>query len=126
MDIFFCEKSNWLIVLVSKPGGGVPDALQLRVTGSFLATVMSRGFSIMTGLLPSPLSAVASAVNGIAAKMKNAKSVYAEVLFYILHMRRTVCQAWDHRINIYISGTKKSAMFKSRMLSEAVRWWVAL
>ena len=65
----------------------MPDALQLRVTGSFLATVMSRGFSIMTGLLPSPLSAVASAVNGIAAKIKNAKSVYAEVLFYILHMR---------------------------------------
>ena len=61
----------------------MPDALQLRVTGSFLATVMSRGFSIMTGLLPSPLSAVASAVNGIAAKIKNAKSVYAEVLFYI-------------------------------------------
>ena len=80
--LFFCEKSNWSIVLVSKPGGGVPDALQLRVTGSFLATVMSRGFSIMTGLLPSPLSAVASAVNGIAAKIKNAKSVYAEVLFY--------------------------------------------
>ena len=95
----------------------MPDALQLRVTGSFLATVMSRGFSMMTGLLPSPLSGVGSAVNGIAAKNRKMQSqFYAKVLF--ASNMRTVCQAWDHRINIYISGTKKSAMFKSRMLSE--------
>ena len=73
-------------MLVSKPGGGVPDALQLRVTGSFLATVMSRGFSIMTGLLPSPLSAVASAVNGIAAKMKKCKvSLRTSPILYFAH-----------------------------------------
>ena len=84
--LFFCEKSNWSIVLVSKPGGGVPDALQLRVTGSFLATVMSRGFSIMTGLLPSPLSAVASAVNGVAAKMKKCKvSLLRSPILYFAH-----------------------------------------
>ena len=64
----------------------MPDALQLRVTGSFLATVMSRGFSIMTGLLPSPLSAVASAVNGVAAKMKKCKvSLRRSPILYFAH-----------------------------------------
>ena len=30
-------------------GSGVPDALQLKVTGSFRATVMLRGFSVILG-----------------------------------------------------------------------------
>ena len=44
--------TGWLSLYHSIEGVGVPDALQLKVTGSFLATVIFRGCSKILG--PSP------------------------------------------------------------------------
>ena len=77
-------------------GSGLPSALQFRVTGSFLATIMSDGCSVMRGDRYCPVNQERNIVN---ATLNNV--AISQFTYPIIHIQ-ALCKSLGNRTQVSV------------------------